>query len=290
MCAPFVERMLAEIERRVENQLQASGPCANCGKAQGNDHQNLHNITSHVALGRKSVRFHGDDDSTNCASGDSCSTAEWSEAGECTFALTPALAAVAVSLEADSGTSLTGTDDVEANAQVGTNLVLAAAADDAFFADAPTEVINPSVESGTCDRAVPNAEACSRPVLLGVEGRGRLMKCASTKSCQQIPSGGKASTMICHHWKSKGWCRLGTECKFMHPEEKRGVSCSQKSKGRAGKNVESFRRNVDLACCPTNFVTFSTGGAFSAIPMSGMSSLISPASSSHGCFFLTPGF
>jgi len=32
------------------------------------------------------------------------------------------------------------------------------------------------------------------------------------------------SIMVCRHWKSKGWCRLGENCKFLHPENKRGVS------------------------------------------------------------------
>lgn len=32
------------------------------------------------------------------------------------------------------------------------------------------------------------------------------------------------SPMVCRHWKSKGWCRLGGDCKFLHPEHKRGIS------------------------------------------------------------------
>jgi len=42
------------------------------------------------------------------------------------------------------------------------------------------------------------------------------------------------STMVCRHWKSKGWCRLGTQCKFLHPEHKRGICtndrCTRDSK------------------------------------------------------------
>merc|ERR1719401_636557 len=30
--------------------------------------------------------------------------------------------------------------------------------------------------------------------------------------------------MVCRHWKSKGWCRYGSECKFLHRENKRGVT------------------------------------------------------------------
>jgi hypothetical protein len=35
------------------------------------------------------------------------------------------------------------------------------------------------------------------------------------------------STMVCRHWKSKGWCRLGSNCKFQHPDHKRGVAVSK---------------------------------------------------------------
>lgn len=34
---------------------------------------------------------------------------------------------------------------------------------------------------------------------------------------------GEKSVMVCRHWKSKGWCRLDAQCKFLHPEHKRGT-------------------------------------------------------------------
>merc|ERR1719379_1197695 len=37
-------------------------------------------------------------------------------------------------------------------------------------------------------------------------------------------SDAERSIMVCRHWKSKGWCRLEGNCKFLHPENKRGVS------------------------------------------------------------------
>jgi hypothetical protein len=30
--------------------------------------------------------------------------------------------------------------------------------------------------------------------------------------------------MVCRHWKTKGWCRLEANCKFLHPEHKRGIA------------------------------------------------------------------
>jgi hypothetical protein len=55
------------------------------------------------------------------------------------------------------------------------------------------------------------------------------------------------SQMVCRHWKSKGFCRYGSECKFLHPENKRGVttepatfsSLGGSRRGRGGKNKTS---------------------------------------------------
>ncbi|CAE7679027.1 unnamed protein product, partial [Symbiodinium pilosum] len=42
------------------------------------------------------------------------------------------------------------------------------------------------------------------------------------------------SAVVCRHWKSKGWCRLGDECKFAHPEHKCGAGAQiKKEKDRA---------------------------------------------------------
>lgn len=32
------------------------------------------------------------------------------------------------------------------------------------------------------------------------------------------------SSMVCRHWKTKGWCRMESNCKFLHPENKRGIA------------------------------------------------------------------
>lgn len=37
-------------------------------------------------------------------------------------------------------------------------------------------------------------------------------------------SDAERSIMVCRHWKTKGWCRLESKCKFLHPEEKCGIS------------------------------------------------------------------
>merc|ERR1712232_1527589 len=90
----------------------------------------------------------------------------------------------------------------------------------------------------------------------------------------QSSRGGKhGCTMVCHHWRSKGWCRLGAECKFLHPEEKCGASLVQKnSRGLFGNpRARGTHRVSDLTCSPpTNFVAFPPGGFFSAVHMPGV--------------------
>merc|ERR1719401_667068 len=44
--------------------------------------------------------------------------------------------------------------------------------------------------------------------------------------------------MVCHHWKTKGWCRMEAECKFLHPDHKRGVG-SKPRRGRRGRGGDS---------------------------------------------------
>merc|ERR1719424_440380 len=41
------------------------------------------------------------------------------------------------------------------------------------------------------------------------------------------------SIMVCRHWKSKGWCRMESKCKFLHLEHKRGVSAVNAHSGNA---------------------------------------------------------
>jgi hypothetical protein len=49
------------------------------------------------------------------------------------------------------------------------------------------------------------------------------------------------TVMVCKHWKSKGWCRLGSNCKFLHPEHKRGC-CTHVSTDHATLCVPSMAR------------------------------------------------
>jgi len=37
--------------------------------------------------------------------------------------------------------------------------------------------------------------------------------------------------MVCRHWKGKGFCRMGDECRFLHPKHKRGVGSANALEG-----------------------------------------------------------
>mmetsp|Transcript_6415 Transcript_6415/g.11155 ORF Transcript_6415/g.11155 Transcript_6415/m.11155 type:complete len:415 (-) Transcript_6415:183-1427(-) len=65
------------------------------------------------------------------------------------------------------------------------------------------------------------------------------------------------SAMVCRHWKSKGWCKLGENCKFQHPDHKRGVGQTRKRGGAAHRAAE--RRNCTLALDTSIPVTVPTG-------------------------------
>jgi len=64
-------------------------------------------------------------------------------------------------------------------------------------------------------------------------------------------SDAEGSSMVCRHWKSKGWCRMESNCKFLHPEHKRGIAapkvCSRSSKGSS----------INRLVCPDISTTWS---------------------------------
>jgi hypothetical protein len=81
------------------------------------------------------------------------------------------------------------------------------------------------------------------------------------------------SQMVCRHWKSKGWCRYESQCKFLHPANKCGVSAKvlgedsdvplphRSTRRRGGKNkkpVVALDSRINLvdsySMCPPFFV------------------------------------
>jgi len=51
----------------------------------------------------------------------------------------------------------------------------------------------------------------------------RLQRDMEIEAVSEHGSDPDKSVMVCRHWKSKGFCRMEDNCKFLHPEHKRGV-------------------------------------------------------------------
>jgi len=89
---------------------------------------------------------------------------------------------------------------------------------------------------------------------------------SSYETDSEPPQDAEKSQMVCRHWKSKGWCRYGCECKFLHPEEKRGVTTSagdssllgSSKRRRGGKNKTSKVQIgvVDGSAVPLDFSAY----------------------------------
>jgi hypothetical protein len=94
-----------------------------------------------------------------------------------------------------------------------------------------------------------DGEECEAEHSRGVYGASRKMEidtiCAASDRESDSPLELEKSQMVCRHWKSKGWCRYETQCKFSHPENKRGISArgpadrSDCPRRRGGKNKKS---------------------------------------------------
>jgi len=69
-----------------------------------------------------------------------------------------------------------------------------------------------------------------------------------TKESERRPS--QVQATVCRHWKSKGWCRMESNCKFLHPEHKRGVGSSNGKPG--GVSADTTGGNADTSCAQAN--------------------------------------
>lgn len=72
-----------------------------------------------------------------------------------------------------------------------------------------------------------------------------------TDSAKQVSTNGKpkdpekspgSTIIVCRHWKSKGWCRMESACKFAHPEHKCGVGVAG-PKGASGAQGDGHNSN-----------------------------------------------
>ncbi|CAE8741034.1 unnamed protein product [Polarella glacialis] len=77
------------------------------------------------------------------------------------------------------------------------------------------------------------------PVTPTVEPGSRCKATArqSSMSEDDSPESPARSVVVCRHWKSKGWCRLESECKFSHPDHKCGTGVAQARKTSKGSST-----------------------------------------------------
>lgn len=66
---------------------------------------------------------------------------------------------------------------------------------------------------------------------------GQISQSLSSEEDSESAFDAEKSSMVCRHWKTKGWCRFEGQCKFLHPEHKRGITV----KGADAADVVSLR-------------------------------------------------
>eukprot|EP00405_Crypthecodinium_cohnii_P021605 CAMPEP_0206469888 /NCGR_PEP_ID=MMETSP0324_2-20121206/30573_1 /ASSEMBLY_ACC=CAM_ASM_000836 /TAXON_ID=2866 /ORGANISM="Crypthecodinium cohnii, Strain Seligo" /LENGTH=403 /DNA_ID=CAMNT_0053943783 /DNA_START=131 /DNA_END=1338 /DNA_ORIENTATION=- len=70
----------------------------------------------------------------------------------------------------------------------------------------------------------------------------------------------RSTTIVCCHWKNKGWCRYQEQCKFAHPDHKRGVGPTRRSYASS-----SAAASVAASAAPTSPSPLSPSGAESGV-------------------------
>jgi len=69
------------------------------------------------------------------------------------------------------------------------------------------------------------------------------------------------SAMVCRHWKSKGWCRMGDNCKFLHPDHNCGVSSAgAKAGGISGDGIADMSNSLELMDSPSDHLAIEAMG------------------------------
>jgi hypothetical protein len=68
--------------------------------------------------------------------------------------------------------------------------------------------------------------------------------------------------MVCRHWKAKGWCRYDSQCKFQHPEHKRGIGATDMRCIPSSVPNRSGRRRGGKNRCEKSAQDFSAEHAF----------------------------
>jgi len=66
--------------------------------------------------------------------------------------------------------------------------------------------------------------------------------------------------MVCKHWKSKGWCRLESNCKFLHLGHKCGLSAPKALRGQRPHGPSSLTSAINAEGAPSDITAGSNTG------------------------------
>jgi hypothetical protein len=81
------------------------------------------------------------------------------------------------------------------------------------------------------DEVSTDADDSPTSLFSGPSSEGEGVDATNKAEDSESQSDVERSIMVCRHWKSKGWCRLESKCKFLHPEHKCGICAPKVSSG-----------------------------------------------------------
>lgn len=132
--------------------------------------------------------------------------------------------------------------------------------------------ISGAVSSISAPRGKRNPPAVVKLAAGGAIGSGAAQGGKGGSFKNSVPMGAGGRAVVCCHWKNKGWCRYQDQCKFAHPEHKRGAGM--------------------IANSPGGSVLRKSGGSAAKVPMRQQAGQSMPLGSSHAvsCVaFMPPG-
>jgi len=114
----------------------------------------------------------------------------------------------------------------------------------------------PSEEPSTADGSDISSEAAFSTILSPPPNavaeerlkRGHQVEVAaeSQYGASEIGEDQEKAVMVCRHWKTKGWCRMEGNCKFLHPAHKCGVGSAMVNKVPEGTRTSNEEIRDDL--------------------------------------------
>lgn len=132
-----------------------------------------------------------------------------------------------------------------------------------IFTPVPNEDIMPTDHFKTSHQSITSdMDALSKVTRAVVDEAEPVQQEVESEVVSEHGSDLEKSVMVCRHWKSKGWCRMEGNCKFLHPEHKRGVgpglvNCN-KVGGMSGSNSADISNGLVHGSNPSDESALTT--------------------------------